>query len=107
MLGYACRTAKETLFAEPKKTFAPVTFLGRGSKVIGGSIKTELTRDLLNRVAARGLPSSLLATDQPLRGRRVGFTEIGLPYAADPAITPPPGAVSGPAGRLSAYRRIR
>lgn len=26
-------------------------------------------------------------TDQPLRGRRVGLTEIGLPYAADPAIT--------------------
>ena len=47
-LGYACRTAKETLFAEPKKSSAPVTMLGRGSKVIGGSIKTELTREMLN-----------------------------------------------------------
>ncbi len=26
-------------------------------------------------------------TDAPARGRRVGLTEIGLPYAADPAIT--------------------
>src|SRR5262249_61704 len=33
-LGYACRHAKETLFAEPKKNAAPVTVLGRGSKVI-------------------------------------------------------------------------
>ena len=56
-LGYACRTAKETLFADPKKAAAPVTVLGRGSKVIGGSIKTELTRELLEHVAARRLPA--------------------------------------------------
>ena len=86
-LGYACRSAKETLFAEPKKSSAPVTVLGRGSKVIGGSIKTELTRELLNASLLDGFLPRCAPTDAPLRGRRIGLTEIGLPYAADPAIT--------------------
>ncbi|MGC8642394.1 MAG: Hsp70 family protein [Isosphaeraceae bacterium] len=86
-LGHACRAAKETLFAEPKKQSAPVTVLGRGSKVIGGSVKTELTRELLNSTLVDGFLPRCAPTDQPARGRRVGLTEIGLPYAADPAIT--------------------
>jgi molecular chaperone DnaK (HSP70) len=86
-LGHACRSAKETLFAEPKKSAAPVTVLGRGSKVIGGSVKTELNRELLTKVLLDGFLPRCAPTDLPLRGRRVGLTEIGLPYAADPAIT--------------------
>jgi molecular chaperone DnaK (HSP70) len=86
-LGYACRTAKETLFTDLKKNVAPVTVLGRGSKVIGGSIKTELSRELLKKVLVDGFLPLCAPDDQPLRGRRVGLTEIGLPYAADPAIT--------------------
>ncbi|KAJ3049699.1 hypothetical protein HK102_012438, partial [Quaeritorhiza haematococci] len=86
-LGHACRAAKETLFAEPKKKSAPVTILGRGSKVIGGSIKAELERETLNQVLVDGFLPFCEPTDQPARGRRVGLTEIGLPYAADPAIT--------------------
>ncbi len=64
-----------------------MTVLGRGSKVIGGSIKTELTRELLKTVVARRLPAALRPDRPARRGRRVGLTEIGLPYAADPAIT--------------------
>jgi molecular chaperone DnaK (HSP70) len=86
-LGYACRNAKETLFADPRKNSAPVTVLGRGSKVIGGSIKTELTRELLDASLLDGFLPRCAPTDLPLRGRRVGLMEIGLPYAADPAIT--------------------
>jgi molecular chaperone DnaK (HSP70) len=86
-LGHACRNAKETLFNELKKNATPVTVLGRGSKVIGGSIKTELTRDMLRSVLIEGFLPGCEPTDMPARGRRVGLTEIGLPYAADPAIT--------------------
>ncbi len=85
-LGYACRAAKETLFSSSKNS-ASVSVLGRGSKVVGGSIKTELTRDTLNTVLLEGFFPRCAATDTPERGRRVGLTEIGLPYAADPAIT--------------------
>ncbi len=86
-LGHACRSAKETLFTDPKKSSVPVAVLGRGSKVIGGSLKTELTRDLLQKVLLDGfLPMWHRLTSR--RGsRRIGLTEIGLPYAADPAIT--------------------
>jgi molecular chaperone DnaK (HSP70) len=86
-LLYACRSAKELLFSEAKKTVAPVSVLGRGSKVIGGSIKTELTREMLNSVLLDGFLPSCGPTDLPARGRRTGLTEIGLPYAADAAIT--------------------
>jgi len=86
-LGYACRAAKEGLFADPKKGSMPVSILGRGSKVIGGAVKTELTRETLTSVLLDGFIPLCAPTDLPARGRRVGLTEIGLPYAADPAVT--------------------
>jgi molecular chaperone DnaK (HSP70) len=86
-LTYACRNAKETLFSHPERKSATVAVLGRGSKVIGGSVKTELTRETLNAVLLDGFFPRCAPTDLPARGRRLGLTEIGLPYAADPAIT--------------------
>jgi molecular chaperone DnaK (HSP70) len=86
-LGHACRSAKETLFAQPNKASVPVSVLGRGSKVIGGAVKTELTRATLSEVLLDGFIPACAPTDLPARGRRVGLTEIGLPYAADPAVT--------------------
>jgi molecular chaperone DnaK (HSP70) len=86
-LGHACRAAKETLFTDQKKAAAAVTVLGRGSKVIGGSIKTELNRELLRKILLDGFLPRCGPGDFPVRGRRIGLTEIGLPYAADPAVT--------------------
>ncbi|CAN5907705.1 Hsp70 family protein [soil metagenome] len=86
-LSYACRNAKEALFSDASLKAAPVTVLGRGSKVIGGSVKTELTREQLTEILLDGFFPRCSPEDQPLRGRRLGLTEIGLPYAADPAIT--------------------
>ncbi len=86
-LGYACRSAKETLFANPGKASVPVAILGRGSKVIGGSLKTELTRETLTTVLLDGFLPMCAPGDLPSRGRKLGLTEIGLPYAADPAVT--------------------
>ena len=86
-LTYACRNAKETLFSDAAKKAAPVAVLGRGSKVIGGAVKAELDREALGTVLLDGFFPLCAPTDQPARGRRVGLTEIGLPYAADPAVT--------------------
>lgn len=86
-LGHACRNAKEALFANPQKNAVPVAVLGRGSKVIGGAVKSELTRDMLHKALVDGFLPKTSPTDLPARGKRVGLTEIGLPYAADPAIT--------------------
>jgi molecular chaperone DnaK (HSP70) len=86
-LTYACRTAKEVLFSHPEKTSAPVSVLGRGSRVIGGSVKTELSRETLDSVLLEGFFPRCDPTDQPGRSRRVGLTEIGLPYSSEPAVT--------------------
>ena len=86
-LGYACRTAKEALCKDPVRPSAPVAILGRGSKVIGGTIKAELTRAMLDATLTDGFFPMCAAGDRPARDRRVGLTEIGLPYASDPAIT--------------------
>ncbi len=86
-LTYACRAAKETLFSDPKKTAAPVAVLGRGSKVVGGSVKTEVTREQVDQILLDGFFPKCDPGEMPTRGRRLGLTEIGLPYAADPAIT--------------------
>jgi molecular chaperone DnaK (HSP70) len=86
-LGHACRNAKETLFTQTQKAAVPVAVLGRGSRVVGGAVKTELGRELLHRALLEGFLPQCAATEQPERGRRVGLTEIGLAYASDPAIT--------------------
>ncbi len=86
-LGHACRSGKEQLFGTPSKASVPIAVLGRGARVIGGALQTELTRETLDRVLLDGFFPVCAPTDQPARGRRTGLLEIGLPYAADPAIT--------------------
>jgi hypothetical protein len=83
-----CRIAKEKLL-EPETTAKdqPVTILGRGSGLVGGTIKAKLLREDIDRVIAEGFLPAVSSTDMPARQRRVGLQEIGLPYAADPAIT--------------------
>ena len=77
MLWHSCRLAKETLFADPKLASAPVTVLGRGSKVIGGTIKGELTRAEVEKVLVDGFFPAVPADAEPQRQRAVGLQELG------------------------------
>ncbi len=86
-LWHQCRIAKEKLFANPKGQKEPITLLGKGTKLVGGTIKTELTRDDITQVLVDGFFPRTASAEMPARQRRVGFQELGLPYAADPAIT--------------------
>jgi hypothetical protein len=83
-----CRTAKEKLL-EPgnKKDEAPVTILGKGAGVVGGAIKAKLQRADLERLLTDGFLPAVSSNDMPARQRRAGLQEIGLPYAADAAMT--------------------
>jgi hypothetical protein len=83
-----CRVAKEKLL-DPgaKKAEEPVTILGKGSGLVGGTIKATLQRDDIERVLSEGFFPSASSQDMPARQRRVGLQEIGLPYAADAAVT--------------------
>jgi hypothetical protein len=86
-LWHQCRLAKERLFEETKSQKHSVTLLGKGSKLVGGAIKAELTRQDLDQVLLQGFFPKVASDEAPARQRRIGFQELGLPYAADPAIT--------------------
>jgi molecular chaperone DnaK (HSP70) len=86
-LVHACRGAKEQLLAGQDLQSAPVVVLGRGSKVIGGSKRTELLRADVERVLVDGFFPQAALGERPKRDRRVGLRELGLPFAADAAIT--------------------
>jgi Hsp70 protein len=83
-----CRVAKEKLL-EPgsKAKEQPVTILGKGSGLVGGTIKATLLREDIERVLSDGFLPITASTDMPAQQRRGGFQELGLPYAADAAIT--------------------
>ena len=82
-----CRTAKEKLLdPDSKAKDVPVTILGKGSGLVGGTIKASLSRADLDAVLEGFFPA-VASNDLPARARRIALQEIGLPYAADPAIT--------------------
>lgn len=84
-LTYACRRAKEDpqLAIEGK---VPLAIPGRGSGLVGGTVRTELTQDQLRAVVSSFFPE-VPASAQPQQARRTGLTTLGLPYAQDPAVT--------------------
>jgi hypothetical protein len=64
-----------------------VTVLGRGTKVIAGTIKGDLTREEVERVLVDGFFPVVPSDSQPTRQRAGGLQELGLPYASDPAVS--------------------
>jgi molecular chaperone DnaK (HSP70) len=86
-LSHACRTAKEKLLGDKDLRSWPMTILGRGSKMISGTIKCELERSIMEKVLLEGFFPICGPDDQPTLQSGYGFQEIGLPYAADAAIT--------------------
>ncbi|MBY0525117.1 MAG: Hsp70 family protein [Gemmataceae bacterium] len=87
MLWHSCRAAKEKLFSDAAASTAPVTVLGRGSRVIGGTLKGELSRAEVEKVLVAGFFPDTSPDAEPQRQRTVGLQELGLPYASDPAVT--------------------
>src|SRR5277367_3140593 len=82
-----CRVGKEALLdPESKAKEYPVTILGKGTGLVGGTIKAALTRDDVQTVLEGFFPV-VASTDMPERQRRSALQEIGLPYATDAAVT--------------------
>jgi molecular chaperone DnaK (HSP70) len=86
-LVHACRRAKETLLGDGAPDKVPVAILGRGSKLIGGTIKAEVTRAQAEALLVDGFFPSVGAGAKVERRRAAGLRELGLPYAHDPAMT--------------------
>ena len=86
-LTYACRAAKESLLSDSGVDLLPIVVPSRGSKLIGGSIRTELTREEVTAVILDGFFPQVEASARPAIRTRAGLTQLGLPFAQDAAIT--------------------
>jgi hypothetical protein len=86
-LWHSCRLAKEKLLSRSAPDSFPLTLLGRGSKLIGGSISAQLERSLVERVLVDGFFPLVASDARPLEENSSGFQELGLPFASDSAVT--------------------
>lgn len=86
-LTHGCRQAKEALLADAELEAIPVVVPSRGAKLIGGSIRTELTRAEVTRTLIDGFFPECAAADRPAQRARGALTKVGLPFAQDPAVT--------------------
>ncbi len=88
MLWQQCRQAKELLLdPSTEQDACPVTILGRGSSLIGGTIKSELRRTEVESILLEGFLPVVSASEEPQKPRRAALQELALPYAADARIT--------------------
>ena len=86
-LTHACRVAKERVLGDTKAKSAAVAVASRGSKLVGGGLRSELTRAEVERTLVDGFFPVVPASARPIARARGGLTQIGLPYASDAAIT--------------------
>ena len=91
-LWQQCRAAKEKLLAEDtaggnKEKEQTLTVLGRGSSLIGGTIKAKITRAEIATLLEDGFFPDVVSTDLPERRPRSALQSMGLPYANDAGIT--------------------
>jgi molecular chaperone DnaK (HSP70) len=86
-LTFACRAAKEALFGQPGLTSYPIAVAARGSRLLGGGLRTELTQDDVRRVLVEGYFPAVDRDARLLVRPRAGLVQAGLPYAHDPAVT--------------------
>ncbi len=86
-LMHACRDAKEKIFNNPEEETVALVVPSRGSSLIGGTLRTELTREEVNQVLVEGFLPEVAASDRPVSRPRSGLRTKGLPYAQDAGIT--------------------
>jgi molecular chaperone DnaK (HSP70) len=86
-LARQCCAAKERLLNDAELERVAINLLGSGRSLVGGTLKTELTRKEVEETLLNGFLPLAAADDLPARERRTGLRELGLPYASEPAIT--------------------
>ena len=86
-LTHACREAKEALLVDGDLQEVPIVVPSRGASLIGGVLRTRLTRDEVNTALVEGFFPRVELTEHPVSQARTGLTALGLPYAQDARIT--------------------
>ncbi len=86
-LAHACRSGKEKLLSDAALEKIAVVLPGRGSQLIGNTIRGELRQQQVQAYLLDGFFPRVAANEQPKTRARAALTQVGLPYASDPAIT--------------------
>jgi hypothetical protein len=86
-LAHACRAAKERLLVSEGADFEPIVVPSRGTKLVGASLRSALSREEVERIVLDGFFPSVEATARPATRARLGLAQLGLPYAQDAAVT--------------------
>jgi hypothetical protein len=86
-LWHSCRAAKEILLAPDGPEKHSVTVLGRGRKIIGGTVSVEVERAGVTELLIEGFFPRCKISDRPVQKIASGFREIGLPFQSDTAVT--------------------
>ncbi len=86
-LQHAARAAKEKLLGDSKAKTAPIAIAGKGSKLVGSTLRAEVTREEVTRAIVDGFFPIVDAEARPQVRARAALTTLGLPYAQDAAVT--------------------
>lgn len=80
------RDAKETMLSANRPSQTTLNVAGEGSSLIGGSVSVSMTSEEIDQVLLDGFFPTV-SLDASVIEEQSGFQELGLPYAADPAVT--------------------
>ena len=86
-LVHSCRKAKEEILSDPEIVEHPVTILGRGSSLIGGTIKSSISKHVIENSIITGFFPACEITSVPMKTQKIGLAEAGLSYESDPAVS--------------------
>jgi len=86
-LTHAGRLAKERLLSDAALGVYPIAIAGKGSKLLGSALRTEVTREEIHATLVDGFFPRVAASARPAARARTALTQIGLPYASDAAVT--------------------
>jgi molecular chaperone DnaK (HSP70) len=86
-LTHACRAAKETLLADNDTQQVPLVVPSRGSSLMAGSLRSELTRDEVSQVLIEGFFPHVDSSAKVQKRAKAALSTISLPFENDPAIT--------------------
>ena len=86
-LTHSCRDAKEKIFNNFTIDGIPIVVASRGSSLMSGNLRTELTREEVINVLVEGFFPKVAITERPVNPTRTGLRASGLPYAQDAAIS--------------------
>ncbi|MGF1779020.1 Hsp70 family protein [Vibrio nomapromontoriensis] len=86
-MTHACRDAKEALLNDGELQSVPIVVPSRGSKLLGATLKTELTQQEVQQTLVDGFFPQVGIQEHPVQRSRGALTQMGLPYAQDAAVT--------------------